>query len=278
MTPAKPKRSLNPFSCLLLLRTRSLRSSWVLAAAAISLNAFAASSSSTQSKMLTEKLTQCPNSANLNTTWTPASPAADVGTLAQRRLGQGVAMFDSSRYVLSMDHLKAALALGLADRTETAIANKYLGFYYCIHKAQKLCERHLERALTISPGFDLNPGEKTNRAWRDTYVKVVRRVGDACEKTTDSAKSAGPFTQAAVSEDAMKAGKKSATQGVIELDVRPWGEVYVNSKQVAVTPPSKALSLKPGVHRVEVRNQGGTTLKTLVTVEAGDVTRLTHRF
>ena len=276
-----PMSAINQVLHVRALRATRRRASQVVLTAMLSV--FVVSLASAQSQAATKKLTQCANPSSVQ----GALTLAETGTAAQRRLGQGVAMFDSNRYVLSMDHLKAALAIGLPDRTETAIANKYLGFYYCLHSAWKMCELHLERALTASPGFDLNSGEKANPAWKNTYAKVAQRVGDGCDKGVDTAnatnsannpKNGVPFTQAAVAEAESTAGKKSATQGTIELDVRPWGEVYIDSKQVAVSPPSKALSLKPGVHRVEVRNQGGTTLKTLVTVEAGDVTRLTHRF
>jgi hypothetical protein len=233
-----------------------------------------AGSAIAQTRATEPGVTACPGAGSLQ----PASPIVETGTMAQRRLGQGVAMFDSSRYVLAADHLKAALALGLSDSTETAIANKYLGFYYCLHNAQKVCEQHMQRALTISPGFDLNPDERANPVWRDTYMKVVRRMGDGCTSGVNSARNIAPTARAVVASAVVKVGKKPSRLAIVELDVRPWGEVYIDAKQVAVTPPSKSLSLAPGVHRVEVRNQGGATLKTLVTVEAGDVTRLSHRF
>jgi hypothetical protein len=240
------------------------------------------------------------------------SPPLDSATLAQRRLGQGVAFFDAGRYVLAMQQLKSALSLGLRDASEKAIANKYLGFYYCIHKVRDLCEQHLEKALTVAPPFDLDPGEKTNPQWASAYQSVAQRLNIGCEAppapvpapppaaltatTTASvtpkanevaittnvssptvAASASAVTVAPVAVAASPTAKKSK-MGTVQLDVRPWGEVFVNNKRQAITPPSKTLTLSPGVHRIEIKNSAGTPLRATVTLQAGETALLSHRF
>ena len=42
----------------------------------------------------------------------------------------------------------------------------------------------------------------------------------------------------------------------LQLDVSPWGVVYVDGQMKGLTPPLKQLWLQPGRHNSEVRNTG----------------------
>jgi hypothetical protein len=229
----------------------------------------------------------------------PSNPL-ESATLAQKRLGQGVAYFDSGQYVLAMQQLKSAIALGFKSPTESAIANKYLAFYYCIHNVRNLCEQHLEKALTVAPPFDLESSEKGNPQWASEYRNVVRRLTSGCETPTLTAAPAAsapmissgvatatagrtatatpPVTSVVSSPAPPQSTGKKSKNGTIQLDIRPWGEVFVNKRSVGATPPRKELTLPAGVHQIEVRNAAGTPLRATLTLEAGDVTKISHRF
>jgi class 3 adenylate cyclase len=51
-----------------------------------------------------------------------------------------------------------------------------------------------------------------------------------------------------------KTGVSAMPPATLVLDIRPWGEIYVNGKPGGVSPPAKSLKLAPGKYRIEVRN------------------------
>ena len=62
------------------------------------------------------------------------------------------------------------------------------------------------------------------------------------------------------------------------LAVSPHGEVYIDGKHHATTPPTTTLDLEPGMHRIEVRSGSRNAYVTYMTVQAGDVRRIRHDF
>jgi PEGA domain len=66
--------------------------------------------------------------------------------------------------------------------------------------------------------------------------------------------------------------------GILQLDVRPWGQVVVNNKPLGLTPPSKEFKLAPGLHNVEIRNGNLEAYRTQVEVFEGGVVRISHHF
>jgi hypothetical protein len=70
----------------------------------------------------------------------------------------------------------------------------------------------------------------------------------------------------------------SAATGTVRLTIVPWGEIYVDGEKVGVTPPLRELALKPGPHRIEIRNPGVASHVQAVHVSAGEEIRIRHRF
>lgn len=70
----------------------------------------------------------------------------------------------------------------------------------------------------------------------------------------------------------------SATTGVVRLTVLPWGEVYVDAQRFGVAPPLRDIALKPGMHRIELRNPGFASYVQLVEIRAGEEIKIVHRF
>lgn len=69
-----------------------------------------------------------------------------------------------------------------------------------------------------------------------------------------------------------------ATTGTLRLSVLPWGEIYVDGRKFGVSPPLRDVALKPGQHRIEIRNPGFASYVQLVEVRAGEEIRIRHRF
>ncbi|WP_341668504.1 PEGA domain-containing protein [Alcaligenes sp. SDU_A2] len=67
-------------------------------------------------------------------------------------------------------------------------------------------------------------------------------------------------------------------KGTVVLDVRPWGEVYVNGRKHGVSPPLKSLSLAPGSHRIVIKNAELPEYSTTVQVRSGRTASVSYQF
>ena len=65
---------------------------------------------------------------------------------------------------------------------------------------------------------------------------------------------------------------------VIQLDVRPWGDVFVDGEPKGRTPPLVRLSLPPGPHVIEVRNGKFKPLRMEVSLQAAEELEVKHVF
>ncbi|WP_157122452.1 serine/threonine protein kinase [Bordetella flabilis] len=64
----------------------------------------------------------------------------------------------------------------------------------------------------------------------------------------------------------------------VNLDVRPWGEIFVDGKSRGVSPPLKTLSLPAGRHTVVVRNADLPAYRVVVDLKPGQPLTLRHVF
>ncbi len=67
-------------------------------------------------------------------------------------------------------------------------------------------------------------------------------------------------------------------KGTVVLDVRPWGEIYVNGRKQGVSPPLKSLSLPAGTHRILIKNAGLPPFSSTVRVRSGQTASVKHAF
>jgi class 3 adenylate cyclase len=65
---------------------------------------------------------------------------------------------------------------------------------------------------------------------------------------------------------------------LVLLAISPWGEVYVNGKSVGVSPPLAEVELKPGKHRIEVRNGGFKPYQEDMELGSNQTVRIKHKF
>ena len=67
--------------------------------------------------------------------------------------------------------------------------------------------------------------------------------------------------------------------GTLEFWINPWGDVFIDGKQVGTAPPLKVYNLPQGSHRVEIYNDSaGFPYKTTVEVKANQVLRINQTF
>lgn len=65
---------------------------------------------------------------------------------------------------------------------------------------------------------------------------------------------------------------------VVRLNIKPWGEVFINGKSRVVSPPNKSLALAPGEYTIEIRNTDNPSANFKVKLLSGDQLRLIHDF
>jgi hypothetical protein len=67
-------------------------------------------------------------------------------------------------------------------------------------------------------------------------------------------------------------------EGVIRLDIAPWGEVFVDGRPIGVAPPMQELRLPAGRHHVEIRFGEKAAVSAHVTVDPAQPLQIRHRF
>lgn len=77
---------------------------------------------------------------------------------------------------------------------------------------------------------------------------------------------------------ARTAASAVTTQGVVELAVAPWGDVYVNGAARGTTPPLQQLTLPAGRHTIELRNGNRQPFVAQVDVAPDRPQQISHRF
>jgi serine/threonine protein kinase len=72
--------------------------------------------------------------------------------------------------------------------------------------------------------------------------------------------------------------KSLIVKGFVQINVNPWGKVYVDGVYVGVTPPLKRLPLEIGPHKITIRNEGFPDATQTVTVKPEQSVKITHDF
>ncbi|ULH06553.1 PEGA domain-containing protein [Alcaligenes faecalis] len=135
-----------------------------------------------------------------------------------------------------------------------------------------------EVAATGSPGVRETIGAAGSAgATGATGINTSAASGVA---TSTQAESSAPSAQVDHVEQLEPVAAKPAppAKGTIALDIRPWGEVYVNGRKQGVSPPLKSLSLAPGSHRIVVKNAGLPEFSTTIRVRSGKTASVSHEF
>jgi class 3 adenylate cyclase len=110
-----------------------------------------------------------------------------------------------------------------------------------------------------------------NTAGKDA-AKDVKKEGEKAARDKAA-------TEAAATTKTGEASKASAVPpATVFLDIKPWGEIYVNGKSQGVSPPKKFIKLDPGKYKIEFRNTTFPAHSENVDVKARDEITLRHRF
>jgi class 3 adenylate cyclase len=122
---------------------------------------------------------------------------------------------------------------------------------------------------TPTPGMIPAPAPVTDGP-KDTAkdAKDVKKEGEKAAKDKAAADAA--------KGDAAKAG--ALPPATVFLDIKPWGEIYVNGKSQGVSPPKKFIKLDAGKYKIEFRNTTFPPKTESVELKAREEITLRHRF
>jgi tetratricopeptide (TPR) repeat protein len=227
---------------------------------------------------------------------------AQVKNAVQEKMAAGIAAFDQGEYSRAANAFKQVLHLNPSP-ADSSVAYKYLAFYYCINGAETQCEAEFFRALQADAEFALEPAEQNHRTWAKAYARALEKHQRQCipppatqavtPQTRPEPKGRGaPETKslavvksprvAELANEPMapEINKEAARKGVsiLRLDVFPWGTVYIDGKQMALTPPQKEVEVAAGTRQVEIRNKSVSVFTRTYTLVPGEEVVLSYRF
>ncbi len=133
-------------------------------------------------------------------------------------------------------------------------------------------------------------GERLQDAWHDAIPWLQRNrmlvggmAGLAITATVIAAilaATAGPapIVPVAAPPVAPVAAPVLTGTGTVELDIAPWGEVFVDGKPIGVSPPLLKLTLPAGRHGIEIRFGDKAAVTAQVDVDPATPLQIRHRF
>lgn len=106
-----------------------------------------------------------------------AAPAASIAALymqpAERALVDGIRLYEEASFDRAEAALRQALAKGLADPRDRAVAYKYIAFIACAFNRLAECEESFQRAFATDPSFALGDKEVGHPVWGPVYRRVA---------------------------------------------------------------------------------------------------------
>lgn len=109
----------------------------------------------------------------------PAPPPATISIArlydqpAERAFINGLRYYEEGQYERAELLLKRALADGLKDRNDVAVAQKHLAFIACAYSRPSDCEQAFRAAFIADPTFRLTDAEVGHPLWGPVYKQVA---------------------------------------------------------------------------------------------------------
>lgn len=111
------------------------------------------------------------------TTPPPAPATVSIAALyqrpAERALVTGLREYEDGQFDRAEQSLRSALALGLRDARDVAVAHKYLAFLACAFNRLAECEQQFRAAFAADASFALSDAEIGHPIWGPVYRRVA---------------------------------------------------------------------------------------------------------
>ena len=128
------------------------------------------------------------------------------------------------------------------------------------------------KVLSPTPSPSVIPPPAPVTASGTDASKDVKKEGEKAARDKAAAEAA------AKGESKSTESKSGIPPATVFLDIKPWGEIYVNGKSQGVSPPKKFIKLDPGKYKIEFRNTTFPAHTESVDVKAREEITLRHRF
>lgn len=107
----------------------------------------------------------------------PPAPTVSIARLyeqpAERAFLNAMRLYEDGQHERAEAMFRRALADGLADRHDVAMANKHLAFIACAYNRPTECETAFRAAFAADPGFRLTDAEVGHPTWGPVYKRVA---------------------------------------------------------------------------------------------------------
>lgn len=162
--------------------------------------------------------------------------------------------------------LTVALILGTAVTLRLTLHGKAAG------ASVETAAEATEEANIASPGFP------EPESLPPVSPPPTPEAQKAAAPVADATRAAPPPTRIEKKPPPARETAPAAATGTVRLSILPWGEIHVDGTKYGVAPPLRDIALKPGIHRIEVRNPGFASYLQVVEVRPGEEIRIRHRF
>ncbi len=107
----------------------------------------------------------------------PPPPTISIARLyeqpAERAFVNGLRFYEDGQYERAEALLKRAIADGLQDKHDIAVAQKHLAFIACAYNRPSDCEQAFRAAFSADAGFKLTDAEVGHPLWGPVYKRVA---------------------------------------------------------------------------------------------------------
>jgi class 3 adenylate cyclase len=178
------------------------------------------------------------------------------------------------------------LAANPAPQPPQAVASSRAELPPPANPTEVAASKALEPAPSTQPVQTVTPPQRTTAPAHQAQAKPPAET--AAPRTTTAPRAARPDTKAKEErENAAADPKESETVALaapaprdasIKILAFPWAEVYIDGQRQGVSPPLRAIPVKPGRHRVELRNSSFPAHSETVEAKSGAEISVRHRF
>lgn len=191
--------------------------------------------------------------------------------------GAAGAQGESRRF--SLPAIKSAAIAFVRDRKKVSIAGGVLGALVLLLAVLVSIQRPAAPPLATAAAPAASVPAAAPPAKPDAAAKAATEAAPQPSAAKLPAQAAAAPSAAAVSEARRAAPPKpEPLPGIVNLSIAPWGEVLVNGKPHAVSPPIKNLKLAPGKYKIEVRNTTFTPYVAIIHVKSREEVTIRHVF
>jgi hypothetical protein len=107
----------------------------------------------------------------------PPAPTVSIARLyeqpAERAFLNAMRLYEDGQHERAETMFRRALADGLGDQHDVAMAHKHLAFIACAYSRPAECEAAFRAAFAADPGFRLTDAEVGHPIWGPVYKRVA---------------------------------------------------------------------------------------------------------